>query len=70
VFAKVFYNHLGFYGEDLKIAKLERFVDSRGKTDAFRAKFEEVNGAPWVEARASMPSLRTTSCPSCRAFSA
>ena len=53
VFAKVFYNHLGFYGEDLKIAKLERFVDKRGKTDAFRKVFEEVNGAPWVEARAS-----------------
>ena len=53
VFAKVFYNHLGFYGEDLKIAKLERFVDKRGKTDAFRQRFEEVNGSPWVEARAS-----------------
>ena len=53
VFAKVFYNHLGFYGEDLKIAKLERFVDRRGKTDAFRQRFEEVNGSPWVEARAS-----------------
>jgi len=53
VLAKVFYNHLGFYGEDLKIAKLERFVDKRGKTDAFRRAFEEVNGTPWVEARAS-----------------
>ncbi len=53
VFAKVFYNHLGFYGEDLKIAKLERFVDQRGKTEAFRRTFEEVNGAPWMDARAS-----------------
>jgi hypothetical protein len=53
VFDKVFYNHLGFYGEDLKIAKLERFVDKRGKTEAFRRVFEEVNGSPWVEARAS-----------------
>lgn len=53
VFAKVFYNHLGFYGEDLKIAKLERFVDEQGKTEAFRRVFEEVNGAPWVESRAS-----------------
>ncbi len=53
VFAKVFYNHLDFYGEDLKIAKLERFVDKRGMTDAFRQRFEEVNGASWVEARAS-----------------
>ena len=53
VFAKVFYNHLGFYGEDLKIGKLERFVDKCGKTDTFRNVFEEVNGAPWVDARAS-----------------
>ncbi|HEM3678487.1 TPA: BREX system P-loop protein BrxC [Streptococcus suis] len=53
VFAKVFYNHLGFYGEDLKIAKLERFVDQQGKTTAFREAFEEINGAPWLESRAS-----------------
>lgn len=53
VFAKVFYNHLGFYGEDLKIAKLERFVDKLGKTEAFRRAFEEVNGASWVETRAA-----------------
>jgi hypothetical protein len=53
VFAKVFYNHLGFYGEDLKIAKLERFVDQKGKTDAFRKAFEEINGSPWTESRAS-----------------
>lgn len=53
VFAKMFYNHLGFYGEDLKCAKLERFVDRQGKTDAFRKAFAEVNGTPWVEARSS-----------------
>ena len=53
VFAKVFYNHLGYYGEDLKIAKLERFVDKQGKTKAFHKAFEEVNGAPWVESRDS-----------------
>ncbi|AIQ62425.1 ATPase [Paenibacillus stellifer] len=53
VFTKVFYNHLGFYGEDLKLAKLERFVDMQGKTEMFRQTFEEVNGAPWLEARAT-----------------
>lgn len=53
VFAKMFYNHLGYYGEDLKIAKLERFVDEQGKTEVFRRTFEEVNGAPWVDSRAS-----------------
>jgi hypothetical protein len=35
VFAKVFYNHLGFYGEDLKIAKLERFVICRERPRRF-----------------------------------
>ena len=51
VFAKVFYNHCGFYGEDLKVAKLERFIDKQGKTDAFRAEFKEINGEEWVNAR-------------------
>ncbi len=53
VFAKVFYNHLGFYGEDLKIAKLEQHIEKQGKTNAFRKVFEEVNGASWIDSRAS-----------------
>ena len=53
VFAKVFYNHCGFYGEDLKIAKLEHFIDRQGKTDAFRAAFREINGDDWVNVRDS-----------------
>lgn len=47
VFAKMFYNHLGFCGGDLKVAKLEFFVDKQGKTEAFRKKIEEVRGEPW-----------------------
>ena len=46
VFAKMFYNHCGFYGDDLKIAKLERFIEKQGKTQQFREAFEKVNGAP------------------------
>lgn len=53
VFAKMFYNHCGFYGDDLKIAKLERFVEKQGKTEQFRTAFEEVNGSPWTETRDS-----------------
>lgn len=52
-FAKMFYNHCGFYGDDLKIAKLERFIDRQGKTEEFQQKFEEVNGASWLETRDS-----------------
>lgn len=51
-FARVFYDHLGFYGEDLKLARLERFVDDKGLTQNFRAAFEQINGEPWVDARA------------------
>lgn len=53
VFAKMFYNHLGFLGEDLKVAKLEQFIARQGKTEEFRRVFEEKNGAPWVETRDS-----------------
>lgn len=52
-FAKMFYNHCGFYGNDLKIAKLERFVEKQGKTEDFRTTFETINGASWVESRDS-----------------
>lgn len=51
VFAKMFYNYLGFYGENLKVAKLEQFVEKQGKTEQFRRVFEEKNGASWLESR-------------------
>ena len=51
VFAKMFYTYLGFYGEDLKLAKLEQFIDKQGKTAEFRRVFEDKNGAPWLEVR-------------------
>ncbi len=51
VFAKMFYNYLGFYGENLKVAKLEQFIAKKGKTEKFRRVFEEKNGASWLESR-------------------
>lgn len=51
VFAKMFYNYLGFYGENLKVAKLEQFVERQGKTAEFRRVFKEKNGASWIESR-------------------
>lgn len=53
VFAKMFYNYLGFYGEDLKVAKLEQFIDKQGKTEEFRKVFEEKNGDSWINTRES-----------------
>ena len=39
IFARVFFEHLGFYGEDLKLARLERDIDQKGKTEAFRTAY-------------------------------
>ena len=55
VFAKMFYNHCGFYGDDLKIAKLERFIEKQGKTQEFRDAFERINGSAWVDSRDALP---------------
>ena len=51
VFAKMFYNHLGYYGENLKVAMMERYIDQQGKTEEFRRVFEEKKGKPWLEMR-------------------
>lgn len=51
VFAKTFYNHLGFFGDNLKVAKLEQYIDQQGKTEQFRRTFEEKKGMSWLESR-------------------
>ena len=51
VFAKMFYNHLGFYGENLKVAMLEYYIEQSGKTEEFRRVFEEKKGKSWLEMR-------------------
>lgn len=53
VFAKMFYNYQGFYGEDLKLAKLEQHIQEQGKTEEFRRVFEEKNGSSWLDSRDS-----------------
>lgn len=53
VFAKMFYSHLGYYGENLKVAKLEQFIEKKGKMDKFRSVFEEKNGSSWLESRSA-----------------
>lgn len=51
VFAKMFYTRLGFFGENLKVAMLEQYIDQLGKTDEFRHIFEAKKGKPWTEQR-------------------
>lgn len=49
--ARVFYEHLGFYGEDYKLARFEKAIDDKGATEAFRSAFNQVTGEDWLEAR-------------------
>ena len=51
VFAKVFYNHLGFFGSNLKVAMLEQYITQQGKMDEFCRLVEEKKGKPWAEVR-------------------
>ena len=51
VFAKMFYNHCGYYGENLKVALMEQYIDSEGKYDAFKAAFERHKGKTWEDQR-------------------
>lgn len=53
VFARMFYEHIGLYGRDLKVAKLEQYIRKLGKMDEFKTKFEEVHGDTWEESRES-----------------
>ena len=53
VFAKVFYEHQGFYGNDLKVAKLEQFIAKSNKTEQFKENFERINGGTWEDSRDS-----------------
>lgn len=51
--ARVFYEHLGFYGRDYKLARFEKMIDDRGRTAAFREAYEDITGTPWVDDRES-----------------
>lgn len=51
VFAKMFYNHLGYFGSDLKVAMMEQYIDRMGKTEEFHRVFEQKKGKPWTEMR-------------------
>lgn len=52
VFAKVFYDHLGYYGSDLQVVHLEQFLDEEGKLEEFKEEFERLKNKPWEQARA------------------
>ena len=51
VFTKVFYEHCGYYGDDMKVASFERFLDRQGKLEAFKEAFLAINTEEWKTAR-------------------
>lgn len=51
--AKMFYKHLGYYGEELKIVKLEKFIESKNKTEEFKETFKELTKGNWEDERVS-----------------
>ncbi|MEA4994185.1 MAG: BREX system P-loop protein BrxC [Oscillibacter sp.] len=51
VFMKVFNEMQGFCGALPFLAELERKLSDDGQFDAFKAKFEEINGQSWEDAR-------------------
>ncbi len=51
VFMKVFNDYLGYCGSIPFLADFERKLDTDGKFEHFKKKFQEINGAPWTEAR-------------------
>lgn len=51
VFAKMFFNSLGFYGDNLKVAMLEQYIEHCGKTEAYRQSFRTRRGKSWEEQR-------------------
>ena len=53
VFAKMFYNHLGYFGENLEVVQLEQFIDSQGKMQEFKQAFAASRGDSWEKCRRS-----------------
>lgn len=51
VFAKMFYDHLGYYGNSPKVVHLEKHIAEEGKTNEFHRVFSEISGKEWTAAR-------------------
>ena len=51
VFLKVFYEHLGYYGDDFKVAELEKYLHREGVLEQFKRDFAELKGETWEDRR-------------------
>ena len=51
VFMKEFYDYLGYYGTDLKVARFEKFLDDQGKYEEFKDNFKQIHQDDWDSCR-------------------
>jgi len=51
VFWRVFNESLGYCSQSLHLAELERYLDKKGKYEAFKNKFKEIYGSDWENER-------------------
>lgn len=58
VFLHVFNNKLGYSGDLPHIAEMERYLESKGAFDAFKAAFTQSNGNTWAQERDAVDFLR------------
>jgi len=58
VFLHVFNNKLGYSGDMPHIAEMERYLESKGAFDAFKAAFAQSNGSTWAQERDAVDFLR------------
>ncbi len=54
IFAKLFYNMLGYCGNNLAVVELEKALDRKGKLAEFAAECERQTGESWEECRKSV----------------
>jgi len=51
VFTKVFYEHMGFYGDIPGVAEMEKYLTKEGVYEDFKREFKEAAGEEWVDRR-------------------
>jgi hypothetical protein len=50
-FWRIFNQHLGFCGDSLALAEMERYLTRKGRFDAFKKEFQRIYGQPWEQER-------------------
>ena len=51
VFTKVFYEHQGFYGDNIGVAQMEKYLSDEGAYETYKEEFKKIKGTDWVNRR-------------------